>query len=68
MKDKNENFSIFLGKYKKDYEKKLEQLNKEKIIERIWKKDYTVWSNKPDEIINRLGWLKSPGVTLAAIE
>ncbi|MBA4318268.1 MAG: glucose-6-phosphate isomerase [Flavobacterium sp.] len=36
------------------------KLDDEKIIERIWKKDYTVWSDNPAEISNRLGWLDSP--------
>lgn len=35
----------------------LQKLNDEKIVERIWKKDYTVWNNDPTEISNRLGWL-----------
>ncbi|WP_337866408.1 hypothetical protein [Ignavibacterium sp.] len=35
----------------------LQKLNDEKIVERIWKKDYTVWNNDPAEISNRLGWL-----------
>ena len=30
------------------------------IIPRIWKKDWTVWKNQPDEIANRLGWLFCP--------
>ncbi len=67
-KDRNYNFSFTLGKYLKDYENRLEALTNEKIIERIWKKDFTVWSSKPEEISNRLGWLKSPGVSLAAID
>ncbi|MFH0734970.1 MAG: bifunctional transaldolase/phosoglucose isomerase [bacterium] len=29
----------------------------EKIAERIWKKDFTIWANSPTEITNRLGWL-----------
>ncbi|MCK9363224.1 MAG: hypothetical protein M0P74_06445 [Syntrophales bacterium] len=32
----------------------------EKIVERIAKKDYTVWKPAPTEIANRLGWLDSP--------
>jgi len=35
-------------------------IEQNKIIERIWKKDYTVWSSNPSEISNRLGWLDSP--------
>lgn len=43
--------------------KELEQLRNEKIIERIWQKDHTVWSKSPEEISNRLGWLDSPNLS-----
>jgi len=45
----------------------LSELAEERIIERIWEKDYTVWDNKPDEISNRLGWLDSAETTSKAI-
>ncbi|KAB2839411.1 MAG: hypothetical protein F9K45_10150, partial [Melioribacteraceae bacterium] len=51
---------LSLGKEQKIYEDKFQKLVDEKIIERIWKKDYTLWSSNPDEISNRLGWLDSP--------
>jgi len=38
----------------------LAALSKKRIIERIWKKDWTVWKNEPKEVANRLGWLISP--------
>ncbi|GBD86497.1 transaldolase [bacterium BMS3Abin03] len=59
---------ISLAKYQKDFEGTLTQLKEEKIVQRIWEKDYTVWSDKPDEITNRLGWLKSPEVSLEMID
>ncbi len=31
-----------------------------KVVERIWKRDFTVWKDNPDEISNRLGWLDLP--------
>ena len=37
----------------------LERIDKEKIIERIWQHDFTVWKDDPTEITNRLGWLHS---------
>ena len=40
---------------------------RQKIMERIWNRDYTVWSPEPDEISNRLGWLSSPQKMLPAI-
>ena len=39
--------------------KTLSKLSEEKIVERIWNKDYTVWNDDPEEISNRLGWLDS---------
>ena len=49
-----------LGSYKQAVDETLQRLAKEKIVERIWKKDATVW--KSDEahkkiIANALGWL-----------
>lgn len=41
----------------------IEKLNDENIIDKIWKKDYTVWSNNSTEISNRLGWLDCLSVT-----
>jgi len=42
---------------------KANELQLERIVDRIWLKDFTVWSNKPDEISNRLGWLDCTEVT-----
>ena len=36
-----------------------------RILERIWQKDYRVWSEDPTEISNRLGWLDSPEISAA---
>ena len=33
------------------------RLDEERIVERIWSGDHTVWSPNPSEIVNRLGWL-----------
>jgi glucose-6-phosphate isomerase len=45
------------GKLFNDFQSELEKLLEQKIIERIWKKDHTVWSENPKEIADRLGWL-----------
>lgn len=46
------------------YSSKIENLNRRlkenNILKRIWSRDYTVWSDSPDEITNRLGWLDNP--------
>jgi glucose-6-phosphate isomerase/transaldolase/glucose-6-phosphate isomerase len=38
----------------------LEELNRNRIVKRIFERDFTVWSGSPDEIANRLGWLDCP--------
>ena len=38
----------------------LRDLEREKIIRRIWGRDWTVWKTEDKEISNRLGWLDSP--------
>jgi glucose-6-phosphate isomerase/transaldolase/glucose-6-phosphate isomerase len=49
-----------LNEFEKPIEEALAILSKEKIILRIWEKDWTVWKNDPREISNRLGWLTLP--------
>jgi glucose-6-phosphate isomerase len=46
-----------LGKYQSAVEKTLNKISRDRIISRIWQKDYTVWRKDPSEISNRLGWL-----------
>jgi glucose-6-phosphate isomerase len=57
-----------IGEHTDSFNQAFDELKKQKIVERIWKKDYTVWSNKPTEITNRLGWLVSPTTSLKALE
>ncbi len=45
----------------------LSKLSEERIVERIWNKDYTVWDDNPEEISNRLGWLDSVETTSKSI-
>ena len=40
---------------------RLKRLAKEKVVERIWANDHTVWKPDPAEITNRLEWLTVPG-------
>jgi glucose-6-phosphate isomerase len=54
-------------KLSKTIAKKLSKISEEKIVERIWNKDYTVWDDNPNEISNRLGWLDSVETTSKAI-
>ena len=62
-----ENLNFFLGIYEGAVLHTLKALQKGRIIQRIWDQDYTVWKAKPDNIINRLGWLNAPRETLAQL-
>ncbi len=62
------NFIVNAGKYQKRIDETLEKIKNKKITERIWENDFSIWSDKPDEIVNRLGWLHSPEVTGMALE
>ncbi len=49
-----------LGPYRVAVENSFKKIETNTIIKRIWDMDYTVWKKEPDEITNRLGWLRSP--------
>ena len=51
---------IFWGKYAEEIESSFITLEEEKVISRLWEKDYTLWKPYPQEIVNRLGWLSAP--------
>ena len=61
-------FKYSVGENSKLVDETIKKLNDENVIERIWKKDHTVWSNDPTEISNRLGWLDSVDVTGKSVE
>lgn len=51
------------GNYSGIIENTLINLRDKNIVNRIWKKDHTVWRENPEEISNRLGWLDCLEVT-----
>ncbi len=59
---------IVLNNYKEVVNKTITKIEFENIIERMWKKDHTVWRNDPTEIFNRLGWLDCVDVTRSSIK
>ncbi|MEW6654494.1 MAG: glucose-6-phosphate isomerase, partial [Bacteroidota bacterium] len=59
---------LSIGKFTTEFEQALQQFETEKVADRIWRKDFTVWSDKPDEITNRLGWLTSPHNSLSQLK
>ena len=40
-----------------DIKPTLAELDRSSVVERIWRKDYSVWKPEPGETTNRLGWL-----------
>jgi len=63
MDDKS-TVTYFPADYINDMRSALLRLRQDKIVERIWAKDHTVWKPSAEEIANRLGWLDSPAETL----
>lgn len=51
-----------LGTYEQRVETALLKLRDERVMQRIWAHDYTVWKPEPTEITNRLDWLHMPEV------
>ncbi|MBN1148013.1 MAG: bifunctional transaldolase/phosoglucose isomerase [Anaerolineales bacterium] len=52
-------FSASLGDYQPAVKQALAQMQADDIVARIWAYDHRVWKPEPDEIANRLGWLRS---------
>lgn len=57
-------FKINAFDYQSSINSAMMELKMGRIVERIWEKDFKVWNENPSEITNRLGWLKSPDVSL----
>jgi transaldolase/glucose-6-phosphate isomerase len=55
--DEWEALSPSLGSYQAAVEAALDKMYQANVLSRIWAFDHTVWSDNPDEITNRLGWL-----------
>jgi transaldolase/glucose-6-phosphate isomerase len=52
-----------LGEYGTAVEEALKELRDERVVERMWEGDHTAWGPEPEEIADRLGWLRSPQET-----
>ncbi len=48
------------GKLEGGIHAEIEALGGERAVERIWRRDHTLWQPDPTEVTNRLGWLDSP--------
>ena len=51
---------ISIGNYLTSVASTISGIKKNRVISRIWQKDYHLWSSIPTEISNRLGWLTLP--------
>lgn len=57
LKSEWSSFSASLGNYQNTVSKALQEIKNDRIIQRIWEHDFTIWKSDPTEISNRLGWL-----------
>lgn len=48
-----------IEKFKSALQASFDNLKENQIVERILKRDFTVWKDRDEEISNRLGWLDS---------
>ena len=47
-----------LGRYRMDVEDAIGDMSQRDVVGRIWRGDHTVWKPDPEEIVDRLGWLR----------
>lgn len=59
-------YSERLGSAQATVAKAIQSLQDDRVVERIWAIDHTVWKDNPAEISNRLGWLRVASDTQAA--
>jgi glucose-6-phosphate isomerase len=57
-----QDLSAALGAYEPAVDAALADMERDRIMARIWAHDHTVWAPEPTEISDRLGWLHSPEV------
>jgi glucose-6-phosphate isomerase/transaldolase/glucose-6-phosphate isomerase len=57
-----------LGALAPEVERVFERLRGERVVERIWAKDHTVWGKGPAEVVDRLGWLTLPDTMAREID
>jgi len=49
-------------------DKALAAIKDQRVIERIWDHDHTLWKPEPSEIANRLGWLQCPEAMIGNVQ
>ncbi|MBU1678770.1 MAG: hypothetical protein KKD86_07930 [Bacteroidetes bacterium] len=68
MELSNTKFIIHSNEYNSKIQEAVSDAVSKKVASRIWEKDYTLWSNEPAEITNRLAWLNSPSESLSMLD
>jgi len=64
----NAKFIIHSLEYNSKIQEAVSDAVSKNVAARIWEKDYTLWSNEPAEITNRLAWLNSPSESLSMLD
>ena len=64
----DEDIIFSLKNFESNISATIEKILNENIVQRIIKRDYTVWSNSPVEVSNRLAWLDCPFAMDANVE
>jgi len=59
---------IFTGEFQAGLNEALNNLDKNQFLTRLWAHDHTLWNKSPDEITNRLDWLKLPESMMEHLE
>ena len=49
--------TLDMGRYAGSLQEWIAKATEDKLVERIWKREHTLWKSEPHEISNRLGWL-----------
>ena len=57
-----------LGGYEQPVASARDRMARERVVERIWAHDHTVWKGEPGGIANRLGWLHAPEAMTAKVD
>ena len=57
-----------LGGLREPVDARMEALSRDGVMSRIRRRDHTVWSEKPDGIADRLGWLSLPDAILESAD
>jgi transaldolase/glucose-6-phosphate isomerase len=51
---------LFAGKHQATFDDGITAVRQAQVTKRLWEMDHTLYSDIPDDILNRLGWLTSP--------